>query len=110
MAVWIARSGERRISSRGGSTLKPRELECEVLLKFWSPMAACEVLATATDRINVRSEPRRPTRGPARSASPPGYRYLEGIETPPPGLFLGTAVRWALQVVYRQRQLGIALR
>jgi len=38
------------------------------------------------------------------------YRYLEGIQTPPtPGLFLGTAVHWALEVVYRQRQLGIAL-
>jgi len=39
-----------------------------------------------------------------------GYRYLEGIKTPPtPGLFLGTAVHWALEVVYRQRKLGIAL-
>ncbi len=38
------------------------------------------------------------------------YRYLQGIKTPTtPGLFLGTAVHWALQVVYRQRQLGIAL-
>jgi CRISPR/Cas system-associated exonuclease Cas4 (RecB family) len=38
------------------------------------------------------------------------YRYLEGIKTPTtPGLFLGTAVHWALQVVYRHWQLGIAL-
>jgi putative RecB family exonuclease len=38
------------------------------------------------------------------------YRYLERIKSPTtPGLFLGTAVHWALQVVYQHRQLGIRL-